>query len=331
MAKFSIKNALVYGFSAYAKHFMLLVAIGLTFGAVQWGLTGVPNLVKEQLGIKSHVASVNLGKKMGPKAAMAHGAMRKSPVQMGAAGSKTAQIHHHLLETGRIIHHTLAHKAYGYMDNDPGQLFVLFLVWLAIFCLWVFLSMGLIRVSLDIVDKDTSSYERLFSQRAQFFPFLGVWVVFALLWFVIFLGSILAGVVIGGLLAIPLVYIFSDAGAMISGLVGFVAGMVVYIKFIMRYFFSTFCLIDKKQGIHKAFSCTYEITKGSVLRLLVLGIILSIPFIFTSGSVHLHARLGNMVANDSYHAGIIAKLILGVFVVWYSLCISYVYRKLSKK
>ena len=77
MAKFSIKDALVYGFSSYAQHFILLIAVGLTFGAAQWGLTGIPKLVMRQLGVKTHVAA-NLGKKMGPKATMAHDAMNKA-------------------------------------------------------------------------------------------------------------------------------------------------------------------------------------------------------------------------------------------------------------
>lgn len=330
MAKFSIKNALVYGFSTYAQHFMLLIAVGLTFGAVQWGMTGLPKLAAEQLGVRADISAGSGLKKMGPKAAMAHGVTGHPAMKMGASDSKTARIHEHIMHAGKAIHHVLAHKAYAYMDNDPGQLFVVFLVWLVMFCLWVFMCMGVIRIALDLIDKNTSSYERLFSQRALFFPFLGVWISFFFLVLVIILGALLAGAVIGGLLAIPLVLIFGDAGGIVAGLVGGVAGMVVYIKFIMRYYFCTFCIIDKKMGVHKAFSCTYEITQGSVLRLLGLGIILSMPFIFTGGSVHLHMRIGKMVASDSYHAGLIAKLVMGLLVVWYSLCMAHVYRKLSK-
>lgn len=330
MAKFSIKNALVYGFSTYAKHFMLLIAVGLTFGAVQWGMTAIPKLVADQLGVHAHASAGAGAKKMGPKAAMAHGVTGHPAMRMGAPDSKTARIHHQLMHAGKAIHNVVAQKAYAYMDNDPIQLFVVFFIWLAMFCLWVFMCMGIIRIALDLVDKNTSSYQRLFSQRASFFPFLGVWVTFFFLVLVIILGAILAGAVIGGLLAIPLVLIFGEAGGVVAGLIGGIAGMAVYIKFIMRYYFCTFCIIDKKMGVHKAFSCTYEITKGSVLRLLGLGIILSIPFIFTGGSVHLHMRIGKMVASDSYHAGIIAKLVMGLIVVWSTLCLSHVYRKLSK-
>ena len=325
MATFSIKDALVYGFSTYAKHLVLCICVGLTLGATQWGLTGLPSLVAEQLGVKAHVASS--GKKMGPKATMAHNAARPSgPVHHD---SKRAEIHHHLKETGKKIHQIVAAKAYSYMDNDPVHLFILFIVWLAMFCLWVFVTMGIIRVALDLVDKNTSSYERLFSQKALFFPFLGVLIVFMLLMLVIVLGAILAGGIIGGLLAIPLVFILGETGGAISALVGFIAGIVVYAKFLMRYFFCTFCLVDKKMGVHKAFSATYEITKGSVFRLLIFGIILSIPFMF-GGSVNFHVRIGTMAANDSYHAGIIGKLVLGLFSVWYSLCLAHVYRKLSR-
>lgn len=331
MAKFSIKNALAYGFSAYTQHFMLLVAVGLTLGAGQWGMSALPKMVADHFGVKAQAVAGVSSKKMGPKAAMARDAMSKPPMQVGAQGSKTVEVHHQLRETGKTIHQVIAHKAYMYMDNDPGQLFMVFLVWLALFCLLVFLQMGIIRVALDLVDKNTSSYAQLFSQRSQFFRFLGVLIVFALLWLVIFLGSILAGVVVGGLLAIPLVYIFSDAGAMISGFIGFVAGFVVCIKFMMRYFFCTYCLIDKKMGVHKAFSCTYEITKGSVLRLMVLGFIFMIPTVFlVGGTVHLNVHIGKMIAHDSYHVGIISKLIGGIYGMWVVLCSAHVYRKLSR-
>lgn len=331
MAKFSIKNALVYGFSTYAQHFMLLVAAGLTFGAVHWGMTGIPKLVADQLGVKVHASAGSGLKKMGPKAAMAHNVAGHPVMKMGAPDSKIGRTQDHLTQAGKAIHHVLAHKAYQYMDNDPGKLLVVFLVWLAMYCLWVFMCMGLIRIALDLIDKNTSSYERLFSQRSLFFPFLGVWIVYFFLMVVIILGAILAGAVIGGLLAIPLVLIFGDAGGVVAGLVGGVAGMAVYIKFIMRYLFCTFCLIDKKMGVHKAFSCTYEITKGSVLRLLGLGIILLIvPGLLAGGSIHLHMRIGKMVASDSYHVGIIATLVMNLVMVWITLCLSHVYRKLSK-
>ena len=326
MAKFSIKETVVYGFNAYAQNLVLMLCVGATIGLATWGTNGVPALVAKQLGVKANVQST--GKKGPAHPAIPHASMypEKTPK---VHSSKMAAIHHHLREAGKKIHAVVAEKAHTYVDHNPTHLLMLFLVWAVMALLYLFIHIGVIRIALDVVDNKKTSYERVFSQRALIVPYVGLTVVYMFLIVCIAFGAIIAGVVLGGLLGMPLGLLLGKTGAAIGFGVGIVSGLAVLYKFIMRYVFAFYCLIDKKMGIHKALTCTYELTKGSVLKLILLLVVISLPFAF-GGAANVHMRIGKEVFNNSVHAGIIAKTLLGLVTPLYALCLAHVYRKLGR-
>ena len=331
MAKFSIKESVVYGFSSYAKHVVLMLCVGVTFAVVSWSVNGVPAFLAKQLGVEAHVA-VKASKSTHKKASSrisAHQDAMNSKEAPAEDASKLAKIHHHLKEVGKPIHATITESVYPYLENNLGHLVILFLVWLIMGSLHVMVYMGLIRVALDIVDKKTSSYERIFSQKELFWSYIGLAIVYSFLMICIIMGAVIAGTVLGGLLAIPLDFAFGEAGAGAAGVIGIVIGAVVGLKFAMRYIFSFYCLVDKKTSITETLHSAYEITQGSVVKLTILAVVLSIPFMLLS-NYHLHAHFGKMIFNDTVHSGLVSKLFIGLITPWYALCIVYVYRKLSR-
>ncbi|MFT6765855.1 MAG: hypothetical protein ACJAZS_000749 [Alteromonas naphthalenivorans] len=326
MAKFSIKDAVGYGCRTYMQNIVLMLCVGVTIGLASWGMNGVPRLVADQLGVtvKAHPAGA---KKSGVHPTMPQGMRPEKAPQKHH--SKMKKIHHELKETGKKIHGVIAEKAYAHLDNNPTHLVLLFLIWVAMLLLYAFVHMGLFRVSLDLVDKNTSSYERLFSQRALILPYIGLMIVYTFLVVVIAMGAIVAGFVLGGLLGFALSFLLGETGGVIGSTVGLVTGLVVFCKFAMRYIFAFYCLVDKKMGIHKSLTCTYEITKGSVGKLILLMIVLGLPFMLM-GKFNFHVAIGKHVFNDSVHPSIIVQAIAGLITPLYTLCLVHVYRKLGR-
>jgi hypothetical protein len=327
MAKFSIKDAIEYGVRTYMQHIVLMLCVGATVGLAQWGVTGAPRLVADQLGIKSRMVS---------PADMKKGSVHPAaPVEMhpeqapAEDASKMAKIHHHLKEAGKRIHHVVTEKAYSYAHNSPTNLITLFLVWAIMILLSLLVSIGLIRVTLDIVDKNTSSYQRLFSQRALMFPWVGLVIVYIFFIMVIAIGAVIAGMLLGGALAFALNLLIGEAGGVIGGIVGAVTMIAISFKFMTRYIFAFYCLVDKKMGIHEALTCTRAITKGSVVKLIAFMLVVTLPFMF-GGGIDFHMRIGKHMFADKVHSTIIAQIILGLITPLYALCIVHVYRKLSR-
>jgi hypothetical protein len=322
MAKFSIKNAIVYGFSAYFQHVVLVAAVGLTLGLSTWGLQRVPSMVATKMGIhldaakipSKGVAPVNVAQK----------------VQGQKKLAKVKGIRDSLHEVGEKIGGVVSQKAYFYLNNvDKSDILVLALVWLLMFGIWSFLYLGFVRVMLDIKDKNKSSYQQLFSQRKIFWSYIGLLIVWVLLMTCIVLGSMVGGGLLTVLVGIPLSFL-GWSGDIVAVSLGGLTAFVVALYFFTRYAFAFYSLVDKGAGIHKALTSSYELTKGSVLKLILFFFIISIPFgghyAFNVNVGQEHFSIATHLSNSS---ALMANLIVGLFLSLYSLCCVFVYKKLG--
>lgn len=124
---------------------------------------------------------------------------------------------------------------YGLIFNDQAALGGLLI--LASYALMAFLSVGMIRVALNVYAKKEATIAMLFSGQDVALRFFGAMILYGVL---VMLGTIL--------LIIPGIYLA------------------------LKYMYVPFLIIDKNMGIKEAFTKSGEITKGYKWHLFAFGI-----------------------------------------------------------
>lgn len=311
MAKFSIKNTVESGLSAFFQHLGLMLMVGLTLGVTQWGYQNVPRMVARKLG----VVSIQMPQKLATSVKMEN-----------KHNSKLLNTKDTLHNVGEKIGESLTAKAYAHIGtSNKSDLLMIAVVWIVMLLLWIFVLLGTVRVALDIVNKNKSSYSQLFSQSGLMLRYVGLGFVYILLTLCIMLGSSVAGGLVGVVVGVPLSLLgFSLLPAYFVGSFVWI-GVTVY--FLMRYMLGVYCMVDKNLGIHKSLSCSYELTKGSVVKLLLLFVLMMIPaFMFMGIQVHISSAGFSAHAIQSAARSPYYTLFSGFLGVLYGLWFAHVYK-----
>jgi uncharacterized membrane protein len=103
----------------------------------------------------------------------------------------------------------------------------------------IFVSIGIVKIILNLVDKKPLAYDELWKNSRYFWRYLGA--------------SILYGLIVA---------------------VGFILLIIPGVYLAIRYQFVTYLIIDKNMGIKEAFTKSSEMTKGIKWNLFVFDVLL---------------------------------------------------------
>jgi hypothetical protein len=313
MAKLSISRACIAGFVGFKKHFFLMVAVGLSLGAINWSIRYMPLLTGKQLGVYEHSMS-------GQKIAQVEEKIQKPLVQ---EAQDEQSLYETLYSAGQDVVSVIKSEVslYTHKVSTFNYLIVLF-VWLAFIGLWIFLYLGAIRIFIDVIDKKKTRYEQLFSQAHLMPSYIGITVLYTGLMFCIVVGASL----VTGILSLVLDLVLAPFGVnkFTVLVIGSIVGILLFVLLSMRYLFVFYCLVDKQTSMFKSFSCTHTLSRNHIFKLVLLLFVLSLPllpFSFFKIAFPFNQMISDMIIRCIFALG-------GVF---YGLCFAQAYRDLAKK
>lgn len=251
MSKISIHGAVTGAFSGYMHHILLVVSAGALVGLVSWVSMVGPRFIAQRMGVYQEVP-------------VTENMMTITRDDAGAQGMVTQVVDR------------VSTKITVYMENtSKGMLFVLFVLTLVLWLANLFVHLGFMKVILQLVDKNKSALNVLWSVRDIFVSYLGGSILFGLYALVIMVGSSIIFVPLFVLLA-KLAHLDAVAGLILMPLV--MIGVWIYL---VRYVFFGYCIIDKRVGARDSLHMSAKITAGQrmhvffflLVAVLLLGIL----------------------------------------------------------
>ena len=314
MAQVSIKEALKFSFSTYARHIVLFVMVGALIGVSTWAGKMAPRFLAQKLGCM-------------PVMVEREGIITETP-----AGPSTAQSDMAVKKVQDITS-----KLTMCLGNAPAHHILILVLCGIMFWFWnMFLFLGAAKLGLTLRDTGKGSIGTIFEARHVFFRWLGASILFGLYAISMVLGM--------ALLTIPLIYVLrmfvhsQPAIAIITGVTTFalVVGMFFWA---VRYIFFGYCLLDNRaKGVRDALSESRNIVKGHSVKLvaalitfgfLVLALLipLFVVSVFLKG-----ATLTNVQDVDSFKnkVEILSGAISAVLLPLGSLYMASIYRGLTR-
>lgn len=147
----------------------------------------------------------------------------------------------------------------SYLSFIPVTLFCAYLVTSTLLIISV-IRLGILRVLLDIYERNSSEVTRLFSCSNLVFTYL-------------------CALILLSLIMLPVVTFFAVLGMILPpavvGIIGLIAAVgMIFIQ--TRFAFYVYPIVDVKMGAIDALKRSWRITQGSVLRLIIFEIILGL-------------------------------------------------------
>lgn len=292
MAQFSIRQSIKFAFTAYAKHWMVLLGASVLLGLSGYLLQVAPRMVAQRIGAY--------------QAVVVDQEMDMSQPVMQRFNVITAKLSAHI-------------------ENAPKHLLLLlFLVLLACWIIHVFFMCGLIRVSLRVKDKDAASLELVLEDKPVVFNAMGVIVVVAL-----YAICMLIGIAILSTPVVLLLKTVLGAGMIrvMMGMTGLVVVLFAFTFWVVGYMFTLFCVVDKpKTGVRAALVMSKTLVSGLRVKLIGALFILSVIVLPLSLLLKNLLMMGGVTEMALQHA--IAAIILSPIMYLY---LTYIYRNLNSK
>ncbi|MGE0009338.1 MAG: hypothetical protein AB7F19_02240 [Candidatus Babeliales bacterium] len=194
------------------------------------------------------------------------------------------------------------------------------------------IRLGLLRVLFDIYERNTSEVMRLFSSFNLVLTYLFAFILFSLCLLLLILVCALPLALIGVIVGIT--------GATLT-MVSFIMSIVLFILWIIlnaRLGFYPYPIVDTKSTAIASLVRSYEITRGSVLRIIIFEILLGlIPVIFSFIAILNLAAAVTAVSQGWYIAAIVptflalcALFCVALMIPFVLLANVYVYKKLAE-
>ncbi len=198
--------------------------------------------------------------------------------------------------------------------------------------------LGLPRILLDLYEHKTSNVSRMLSAFRLIFPYIGASIIFAI---IILIPTILAS----GLFMLVAHYHFQPGEAGAPGIaislaiIVFIASILVSIYLGIRFVYFSFALVDKNLGVISCLRYSWNITRGSVLKLILFSFALALMLwgIFVLVGLNTFGLI-NALNSGWYSLAFISGLLLVISILLVILAIpmvmlsyTYVYKKLSER
>lgn len=315
MAQVSIKEALKFSFSTYARHIVLFLMVGALVGVSAWAGKMAPRLLAQKLGCMPLIVEseqIVIETPSAPSTA-------QSDMAVKSVQNVTSKLTTCL--SNAPVHHVVA----------------LVLLALALWFWNMLLFLGVVKLGLTLKDTGKGSIATLFEARHVFFRWLGGCILFALYAISMILGM--------ALLTVPFIYVarlfFHNNMAYLALLtsVGTLVLGVAMSFWAVRYIFFGYCLLDNRaHGVRDALSESRKVVKGHAVKLvaalftfalLVLAVLMPI---FVAGIFFKTVTLTNVEDMQSIRSKveILSAILSGVLLPLGSLYMASIYRGLTR-
>ncbi len=254
MAKLSIHGAISGAFSRYIHHLVLILSASVVVGVVSWVSMVGPRFFAQRMGIYQEIPA-------------GESFMSITRDDAGAQGMVTQVVDR------------VSTKIAVYVDNtSKGMLIALFILVQILWLTSLFIHLGFMKMMLQLVDKDKSALDVLWSVRNIFISYLNGSLLFGIYAIVIMVGSAIVFVPLLVLLA-KLTHINAAFGLLLVPFV--IIGVWVYL---VRYVFFGFFIVDKNVGARDSLHMSAKLTDGErihvflflLVAVLVLGLLGSV-------------------------------------------------------
>lgn len=194
--------------------------------------------------------------------------------------------------------------------SDHGLFMILFTL---SFLTLLIINAGIIQVSFDIVDTNSSSFNRLFSWVSRAPRIIGFLLTAIFLGFLFIIGSfglfLVSGFIASKVIPEQHLQLFM---VLLIGIM-----VISFFYLFMRFFLSWYSFIGQKNGIFHSLKHSWNISRGNVLRIFALLLIL-MPLLIPFSLLSLLFGVDSIMFLVGYTIGLITIL-----------SITYAYRKLS--
>ncbi len=298
MAQFSAKKTYDLSFSAYYKHFVLLVMATIIVAAPLWFCSGILERIARQSGIPEAVNIIAIAKKQG------------HPAGFASVGSEMA----------------------ANLKTIPAQYYLAWLlVFLCGYALFFFLTFGLMNICLTLKDTGHGSLKLLFSSSFdQVKHFVGAAVLY---WLGMIGGSIVAVFAVVPVIMIGKLFLGIKIITMVSVTVCLCLFFAILV-WLMGYMFFGFCILDNPYiGSLEALRMSAALVKGyrgQIIKTLLFTFLAAMGPLFMLLVVGMTGTKLFLAGSDMSTFLINFVFILVTYPIFF-LCSSYMYRALNPK
>lgn len=244
MSKISIHSAISGALSVYVHHLVLLLTAGALVGFVGWAAMVGPRMVAQHMGVYQDMP-----------------VEEESMTEMSPDGTVT-----------RVVNR-ISMKISNYMDTtSKGALLVVFLVMVALWLANMFAHLGLMKLALQLVDKNKGSFETFFSVKQYLLSYISGLLLFGLYALVIMVGS---AVVIA-----PIVVVLVKLAHLSPWIIMLAVPLVMVgvWGYLIRYILFSYCIIDKNTGARDSLRMSAKITAGERVHLFMFLLVMAVVF-----------------------------------------------------
>ena len=247
MSTFSIQTNIISAFNLYKKHIVLMVSMAATIGVVFLSTSQVVAFVENKLCVTVQGQG---GKVI----------LYEENHYKGASGSLTTTT-------------PIWKKNWNHVSTFDWVYFGLIV---AMTLFFPFVVLGVMRVALDLQQRNKTSYRRLFVGPGLFMSVLKSNILFQFFtlgkWFKMAFMVMIPLLIVKAISEMLGIVIFSIAALYL---------FYVILSYCLRYTFSTFFILDKKETAYKALNSSFDMTQGSTNKLMLLFLFIISPFLFS--------------------------------------------------
>ena len=303
MAQFSIREAVRFSVSSYARHIVMCLTAGVIIGASLFLAYVGPRFTAQKLGVYQ-MAVVEATSTMDPSLA-------QGTDQSKMALQKVQEI------TTRVVTH---------IQNAPKHyLLLVFLVAVAVWLLYMFLVIGMAKLALALRDKDKGSLAILFEGGSVLWKWIAASMLFGLYFLCMFLGA--------AVLTIPFAYIChalikSDQATAVVTLSVWVALLLAILFWAASYMFFGYCLLDgKAKGAREALRVSQTLARDHRAKIVVALVVMISILAGITVLVKQILLFSGDALEDVYFRNSVAALFTASFA---SLYLASIYRSLTR-
>lgn len=262
MAQFSIREALRFSFSTYARHMVLLVCAAAVVAATHQAFRQVPRIVAEKLGVHREI---DIDMTVRPKDDQTD----QSAMVLQKVQEVTAKISTHIQTTPKHL------------------LGIVFLTWLFLWMIYLATVLGFMKLCLTLRDKGVASLKSMSVSLRQTMRFIGAFIIYIL--------YVICGIIGISVLMVPFAVVCKGfCGDAVTGVLSILLWIGLFaavLAWVVGYAFFGFCIADNPAvEARQSLRMSRDLTHGQ--RWHVIGAFVVASFFSVTALVIIHKLVG---------------------------------------
>ncbi len=262
MAQFSIREALRFSFSTYARHIVLLVCAAAIVAGTHQAFKDVPRFVAQKLGVHREI---DIDMTVRPQ----DGQTDQSALVFQKVQEVTAKISTHIQTTPKHL------------------LGIVFLTWLFLWMVYLATVLGFMKLCLALRDKGVGSLKAMSVSLRQAMRFIGAFIIYVL--------YMICGIIGVSVLTIPFAVVCKGfCGDAVTGALSLLLWFGLFaavLAWVVGYAFFGFCIADNPAvEARQSLRMSRDLTHGQRWR--VIGAFVVASFFSITALVIIHKLVG---------------------------------------